>query len=251
MLSAIMMICILLSLPVFELQVNADYEETNEYTGYERIVDDEADLLTDMEEQQLMTAMKPITQYGNVAFKSVDYNYNSSADYAESYYRDHFGTDSGTVFLIDMDNRNIWIFSDGLIYKTINRDYADTITDNVYTYASDSNYYRCAAEAFDQMNTLLEGRKIAQPMKYICNLLFAFLMSLLIFYLVVRNYAKAHAPSKTELMGTIFAQCNITNPSVQMTNQIKTYNPHTSSSGGSGGGGGGGGSSGGGGGHSF
>ena len=45
------------------------YESTN---GYEVVIDDEAELLTDDEEARLLQSMKPITEYGNVAFKSVD-----------------------------------------------------------------------------------------------------------------------------------------------------------------------------------
>lgn len=42
----------------------------------------------------------------------------------------------GTVFAIDMDNRNIWIHSDGAVYQVVTKGYADTVTDNVYRYAS-------------------------------------------------------------------------------------------------------------------
>lgn len=90
--------------------------------------------------------------------------------------------------MIDMDNRNIWIHSNGAIYRTITKSYADTITDNVYTYASAQDYYGCASEAYTQMATLLAGRRIAQPMKYISNALLALIIALLINYFVVRAF---------------------------------------------------------------
>lgn len=175
---------------------------TNKSTGYQVIVEDDANLLTDEEETTLGKEMAPITTYGSVAFKSIDYNpYYSTEDYTRSYYRDTFGSTSATVFLIDMDNRNIWIHSNGTIYETITKSYANTITDNVYKYASDGDYYTCAFTAFGQINTLLEGRKIAQPMKYISNAFLAVIIALLLNYFLVRSFSRAKRPSKTDLLG--------------------------------------------------
>ena len=230
---------------------------TNKSTGYQVIVEDDANLLTDEEETTLGKEMAPITTYGSVAFKSIDYNpYYSTEDYTRSYYRDTFGSTSATVFLIDMDNRNIWIHSNGTIYETITKSYANTITDNVYKYASDGDYYTCAFTAFGQINTLLEGRKIAQPMKYISNAFLAVIIALLLNYFLVRSFSRAKRPSKTDLLGKVFTQCNIANPNVRFIRQSRVYSPPSSSgSGGSSGRGGGsssrGGGGGGGGGHSF
>ena len=77
----------------------------------------------------------------------------------------------GTVFLIDMSQRYIYIFSDGNNYKMITRAKSETITDNVYKYAVKEQYYQCAEKAYNQMYTVLEGGKIAEPMKYISNTL--------------------------------------------------------------------------------
>ena len=49
--------------------------------------------------------------------------------------------------------------------------YADSITDNVYTYASNRDYFSCAAKGFERELNLLKGQKIRQPMKYISNAL--------------------------------------------------------------------------------
>ncbi len=108
----------------------------NPDTGYSVSIQDKADLMTDSEEAQLAEDMKAVTKYGSAAFVS-EYAYGySSSEYAELSYRRLIGSGSGTVLLIDMANRNIWIHSDGAIYKTITRSYANTITDNVYRMAS-------------------------------------------------------------------------------------------------------------------
>lgn len=226
----------------------------NQETNYEIIIQDDADLLSDAEEAALLEDMKPISKYGNVAFVSISDNpRNSTQNYVREYYRLNFGRDSGTVFIIDMDERYIWIHSDGAIYKRITTSYANTITDNVYDYASDEEYYDCASLAFEQIYTVLEGGRIAQPMKYICNLLLALILALLINFFVVMGYSRSRKASTREVHTGIYHKVDILNPTVTHTHQTKRYSPQSSSSGGGGGGhsGGGGGHSGGGGGHKF
>lgn len=229
---------------------------TNSETGYSVIIEDDASLLSNDEKKQLAETMKDITPYGDVAFKSIDYNPYSTETYIERYYNSIFGTGSGTVFLIDMDNRNIWIYSDGSIYSTITTAYANVITDNVYTYASDKDYFTCANKAFIQEAALLQGRRISQPMKYISNALLAIAIAILINYFIVRQTSRVRKASDNEIVNGVFANNAFNNVSVNFIRQTRTYSPRSSSSSGSsgghsGGGGGGGGHSGGGGGHSF
>lgn len=233
----------------------ADSVYTNPDTGYNVIIEDEADLLTDSEERSLAEDMKAITQWGSVAFLSIDYNSSTTERYIQSYYNNTFGSSSATVFLIDMDNRNIYIYSNGKIYRTITKAYANTITDNVYTYATDGKYYECASKAFSQIYTLLDGGRIAQPMKYISNAFIALILALIINYIIVSCTVRKKKTSEKELMSKIFTQCNISDEWCQFTHQTRVYDPPSTSSSSGGGGGGGGGSSGGGGGggggHSF
>lgn len=230
---------------------------TNPDTGYSVVVEDDAGLLTEEERSELAEAMQRVTAYGNAAFKTVTENGSTTESFARSYYRELFGTESGTLFLIDMDNRNIWIFSDGAIYKTVTSSYADTVTDNVYRYASSGDYYTCGAKAFEQIYDLLEGNRIAQPMKYISNALLAVILSLLINFGLVRYFSKLKNPGEGEILKSIEKKFTYTEPVATYTHTSKRYDPVSSSSGGSSGGGssgrssGGGSSSGGGGGHSF
>lgn len=225
----------------------------NQETGYLVILEDDAELLTEEEEKQLSLEMQGITAYGSVIFKSVSYNSSSASYFARNYYHEKLGSGSGTLFLIDMDNREIYIFSDGAVYDTITTAYANTITDNVYRYASDQNYYLCASTAFQQIGTLLSGHRIAQPMKYISNALLALILAALFNYFIARASSKTAKASDREILDSIPTGFSFTNPYKVMTSKTKTYDP-VRSSGGSGGGsssGGGGSSSGGGGGHRF
>ncbi len=223
----------------------------NEETGYTVLMEDDAGLLTESERTALAAQMQEITDYGSAAFKTVFENSASTDSFARRYYASVFSDESGILFLIDMDNRNIWIYCDGAVYKTVTEDYADTITDNVYTYASAGDYYQCASAAFEQAAALLKGHKIAQPMKYICNALLAVIGALLINFGLVNLFSKAGRTSDRELLSHTLSYFSNSAPTVCYEFETKTYSPRSSGSGSSGGGGGGGGSSGGGGGHSF
>lgn len=234
---------------------HAEEVNINDSTGYRVVLEDDAQLLSDEEEAELITQMREITTYGNAAFKTIDDNDRSAEYYARQYYQSQFGTDSGTLFLIDMDNRKIWIHSDGAVYRVITTTYANTITDNVYRYASSGDYGECAMEAFGQIHTLLRGQKISQPMKYISNGLLAVIVALILNYGLVSYYARLKKPDRKILMRSVENHFNYTRPQAVFTHESREYNPvssdsSSSSSGGSSGGGGGS-SSGGGGGHSF
>ena len=224
----------------------------NPDTGHQLYLSDEANLLTESERLMLVEQMKPITEYGEVAF-ATGYGYNTSAaQFALEIYDQQFGTKSGTIFLIDMENRMIYIYSEGDMYRTITTGYANIITDNAYKYASDGDYFQCAATVFDQELTLLQGRRIAQPMKYICNAFLALILAVLVNYLIVRVFSNAHRPSDEELLSGIFYVQKDEGARMEFVNETKTYSPQSSGGGSHGGGhGGGGGHSGGGGGHGF
>lgn len=222
-------------------------EDLKDETGYQVVIEDDADLVASYEEALLAELMQEITVYGNVAFKTIDENDSSTESFIKNYYKSKFGSESGTVFLIDMDNRNIWIHSNGAIYRVITKSYANTITDNVYTYASDAEYFICAYEAFDQILTLLQGNKIAQPMKYISNAFLALILSLIITYFLVRLMSKSVKPSEKQLLEATRNGFKFENVEIVHTNTTKRYDPPSSGGGGGGSRGGGGG----GGGHSF
>ena len=229
----------------------------NTETGYHIYMDDEAELLSPAEEESLMKTMEPITSYGNVAFVSITDNPKNNAErYAKAYYEGHFNRESAIVFLVDMETRYLWIYTKGEIGKTITTAYANTITDNVYSYASDKDYLSCASVAFEQANDLLEGRRIAQPMKYISNALLAIVLALMINYFYVMARSRSSKASNSQVLNGIFSKVSITNTQTNFVNQTKRYSPQSSSSGSSSssrssGGGGGSRSSGGSGGHRF
>ena len=72
----------------------------------------------------------------------------SSEAYADDFYDENdFGTGSdkdGVLFLIDMDNRNIWISTSGSMIDYLEDWRIEKILDDVYPYMADSSYYSAA-----------------------------------------------------------------------------------------------------------
>lgn len=243
---------LLASMLMLQLFASNVYASSNDDTGYRSVLEDDIDLFTESEEADLIDQLNELTAYGNAAVKTIGWNYYSTSSYAEQYYHETFGYEDGTLFLIDLDNRMLYIYSYGNIYKVITKARANTITDNIYKYASDGDYYACSQEALSEMLTLLQGNEIAQPMKYISNALLAILLALLIHFIIIHRIATLHSTSRRKLMQAAKTDFSFSKPDVIFLNETKTFSPVERSSGGGGGshggGGGGGGFSGGGGG---
>lgn len=225
----------------------------NESSTYKVVIEDDAELLNEDELDMLKSNMIPLTEYGHVAFKTISDNYTSAASFAEDYYHNKFSTESGTLFLIDMDNRIIYIFSDGENHKFITNSKADIITDNVYSYATDKEYYKCASIAFEQIYTILQGGKIAEPMRYISNFFIAITLGFFATFIYVLIGTNINKASSQKILAGCTVDFQVSDVKANFAGQTKVYSPQSDggSSSSGGGGGGGGGSSGGGGGHSF
>ena len=198
---------------------------TNPDTGYQVIIEDDANLLSNKEEESLSQIMMETTEFGHALFKTTDKNSQSADGFARSFYKEKIGTQSGTLFLIDMVNRKIWIHSDGQVYSTITKSYANTITDNVYKEATAGNYYRCAYIVFGQINSLLEGHRIPQPMKYISNLLLALILALLINFVFVSVQARLRKPKDKQVLANIDHHFKITKTGATYAHTTKYYSP--------------------------
>lgn len=231
------------------------YNQTGEAGSGKIIIEDAADLLSPEEEGQLAEHMQPITQYGGVALVTTSHNSGKPATYAKNKYNQYFGRTDATLFLIDMDNRQLYILSGGRIYSTVTEDKAETITDNVYRLASREKYYECASRVFDQIARILAGGLIPEPMKHLSNALLSIVLALLVVFII----ANARTRIKNVTEAKVFDESAEKKFKVGEPKRLvvlkETKHRHTESSGGGGGGGhysgGGGGFSGGGGGGGF
>ena len=240
-----------IALFIVSLSVEAlSIDEENSETNYKLLIEDDVNLLTSSEIEDLKEIMYPLTTYGNIAFKTISSNSTTTPNYASNYYHSKFDNASGTLFLIDMDNRIIYIFSDGANYKIITRAKAELITDNIYRYDNREEYFECAKSAFSQVQTLLEGGKISEPMRYISNILISLTSAFIICFIIVLKKTGIKNASDKEILKNCDILFNVNNVKGTLVGTHRVYSPRSDSSSSSGGGGGGG-SSGGGGGHSF
>ena len=222
---------------------------SGEYNAYSILIEDDANLLTDSEKRQLMEDMRPLSKYGNIVFKSVSVNPVNVETFARTYYISKFGHESGSVFVIDMDNRQIAIASYGNNERVITNNKADIITSNVYRYATNQNYYMCAKKAYEQMYTLLEGGKVAEPMRYASNIVLSLVLAFFIGFFRILATSKIKKADQNEVLGGCDIKFIVDNVQGIKTGTHRVYDPPSDSggggsSGGGGGGGGGGGSSG-------
>ena len=238
---------------------NDELRYVNQENGNKVTITDDADLLTDGEEKELEGIMIKLSEYGHVGFYTTMSGSSDITDTAERYYLSKLGSkeESGTVFVIDMNIRELYIITAGYknmgMRSVINSSRASTIADNVYTYATDKKYYKCAYEVFNEELTLMEGGRIAQPMKLTSNILLALVIGFIVAFLLVRAFSAKVPPTENELLAAIQTRQNLNGYQKSFTHTTRTYSPRSSGSSGGGGGGRGGGGGGGfsGGGHSF
>ena len=208
------------------------------------------------EEQALAEDMKPITEYGHVIFWSTsESTHGDEIEQARLKRRSITELDSSGIFVINMSARKITFQSYGTIYDVVTSSYARTITNNVAKNATRGNYYQCASEAYGQVLDLLEGNRIAQPMKIVSYAMISVMLGLLFAAVYVFGkkqntvYKKLVLPLSTAVTAGLLIK---TLPSSEHTGEHRRYSPPSSSSSGGGGGcGGGGGGCGGGGSASF
>ena len=217
------------------------------------VVEDDADILTPDEEARLIRDYSAITEYMGAAFVTTDAASAGTSAFAEDYAISHYGNNPAVIFVIDMYDRELYIYSNGTALKTITRADARAITDNVYKSASRGDYYECADRTFSQILGKCRGERLARPVKHITNALIAVLCGILLnYYLTVYSRIPDPEPrTKGEVNVSVTRQM-ASMPGISLAlpivlSSVKHYKSR--SSGGSGGGGGG--HSGGGGGHGF
>ena len=139
-----------------------------------------------------------------------------------------------------MYNREIRIQSSGTLYKTINNHVADSITDNIYRYASNGDFGKTATMAFRQMNAKMEGRFVETPMRWISNLFLAAALALLLNFLWLITGKRNETAAAGAILAAMAPDFIIAQRRKDLISQNKLYVPRSSgSSGGSSGGGGG------------
>lgn len=191
---------------------------------------DEANLFTQDEETKLAETMSTSLEYGNMLLVTSTQNpYGDTYAYADQLYLDSFGAKPGIIFLIDLDERVLWLSAmDGLDYTLTDYD-CEIITDNVYTYARSEKYFECASHVFSQVHSALIGKYVPKPMKYICSFLICLLFSLIINALIAMQMSKKKKPTNHSWQANMVSHCDIKNPTATFVKETKVYRPREQS----------------------
>ncbi len=217
------------------------FEYKNKDTGYEAVIIDAGDYLTDSEAKKALKIMEDITEYTNIVYYSLDIKHCKDSeswtrDQIIDVVEDEFGRNEPAVGYI-----TTWYW--GYMYAqeealgVISPAKARTICDNVYELAEE-DWSLEINEVMDEVLILFQGGSIAQPMKYICNALVGILSGLLICYLIVDNNSKLKRASSFEMVKGADKNVRPGAMNVQLTDQTRVYSPQSSGSGGGHGGGG-------------
>ena len=238
----------------FIIRADEDLEKAHGTAGYTACIEDAADILTDSEEEELYAVMLDGTEYGNMVFVSADdaQGYESKA-YVERIYQSdsRFKGTNAVIYLIDLDNRMLWITGYGDNKKLVTADYANLITDNVYKYAKSGDYAACAVAGFRQINQRLAGGRVSGTLRGVGNLCIAVIIAEILCFVIAYMSSASRKAGDDEILDNIEMTTDIRNPGITHTGTRRIYDPPSSSSNSSGGSSSGGGSSGGGGGHGF
>ena len=248
---------VLIILPFVLDFANGTYKTVDTSTpnpDYVLILQDDAELFSSEEEQSIRQLMSEILPYGNAGLYTTNSNpYSNTQALADAVYEQWFGRlgVSGSVFVIDMDNRYLYLSNGGELYEIVGDRYSEEITDNIYRYAKTGDYAECAKSCFQQEASLLAGLAIPRTMKHISNLLIALGLSVCAVFLVALSKTKMKEYTPDALFDKTVKKDVTLGPETKalLVNSKKTRHVE-SSGGGYSGGGGGGRSSGGGGGYS-
>ncbi|MBQ3928666.1 MAG: TPM domain-containing protein [Clostridia bacterium] len=188
------LICVIMTLLTFPTGVDAASETKyqNDETGYRVVIIDTIDLLTNSEERMLAEDMKPLTAYGNVVFWTTEDFTVNEIDQARLKRKELFGFDSACIFAINLNVRKLTIQSYGTINEAVNDSVARSITDNVSSYASSSDYYTCSQTAFSQILDVCEKRHISEPLKVSGYVVISLMLGLIIAISIA--FSKKHNP---------------------------------------------------------
>ena len=220
---------------------NTSLTGTNNSTGYEYILDDSADFIDDAMEDNLISKLKDTTKYCNVAVvTTTSHPYASTETFAVKTFENYFGNGSnGVIFVIDRDLNEIYLASEGSTQRTISNSKCDSICDNTYIYATSSHdydYYTCCMETIDQVNTVLSGGRISQPLRYISSIFIALAVGIIFCFMYAIALSRGRKAKNRELMNAAFTKVDVHNARTRFVNQTRVYSPQSSGSSHSGGG---------------
>ncbi len=207
---------------------------------------DFADLYTESEEHNLYNkVMEYISAHNmDLVIVTIDKNNKSSPMvYADDFYDyNHFGIGKnrdGVLFLIDMENREIYMSTTGSAIKMYNDYRINEALDQVYQYMSDEAYFKgttdyikiisnYAAEGFPSRNT----KKLSTGMVVLWSILSGFIITGIIMVILIRkNRLVRKATTAEEYLDKESVDIKSISDVLISTNTVRTKIEHDTSGG--------------------
>ena len=124
---------------------------------------DMADLFTETEEAELVEMIAALQDKMDMdaAVVTVEENPGSARDYADDFYEQMglgVGSDhDGALFLIDMENGELWISTEGKMSRYLTDARIETMLDNCISYAMDGDFYSTAVCFLEDLEICYEN----------------------------------------------------------------------------------------------
>lgn len=178
----------------------------NEYN--EQVVFDFADLLDDTEEDTLRDQAEQYEELDvSLVFLTIDdANGVSSRTYSDDFYDTHNFRSNGVLFMIDMDNREIYVNTVGTCIDALDSE-IESILDTGFAYVSDGDYYDCLFEMSEHAYSIMAEKDF--PGMLFTPLLPALIITIIILVILVVIHNKANRQiSASQYMGSSFTVKN-------------------------------------------
>ena len=146
-----------------------------------KVVDD-AGILTNEETEELEEYLESLDGTVNYLVVTCDDRAmgSSALEKLDNYYRQEFDAyEDGIAFIVDMDTRRIELQGRNSLQYSLDSGDCTDITDNVYRYASDGDYYNCIYHAFREADLVANYEFVLRPMRIIVSLLIAIIIGFL------------------------------------------------------------------------
>ena len=120
---------------------------------------DQADILSTQEEQAIETRIEEMSQKWEQDFVVVttnDAEGKDSEEYADDYYDYHGYQENGVLYLVDLDNGNVWISTSGSMIRFLTDSRIDRVIDAGYSELKSKNYGEGFLAMLDQTEDYME-----------------------------------------------------------------------------------------------
>jgi Beta-propeller domains of methanol dehydrogenase type len=219
----------------------------------ENRVFDDGNLFSSEQEAALQSQIEAIyaTHAQDIVVVTTYENDASARRYADDYYENGGfgvgGDHSGALFLIDMDNRELTISTEGEMANILNDARIERLLDTMYEYASNEQYYRAVQSALTRADTYIANGPVWNQYQY--NeidpfsprwLLISFAAGLLVAGItcgiISAKYKRNFKPVAYDDKTNTTLNLTVCNDTLVDSRVTKQYIPPASSGGGSGGG---------------